>query len=556
MLERLWITNFAIIAELTIEFSPGFCILTGETGAGKSILIGALGLLLGEKGDVSNIRTGADEASVAALVSVHSQEASTWLADQGIEDDDGAVLIRRTLKAAGRGTITIQNVPVTRGMLREFSLLLFNIHGQHDHQTLLQPASQLKLLDRYAHLEGDVRSFSQLFASYVEARKEVERLQAAQEHQEREQELLQFAVDEIDSARLTPGEDEEIAGELQRLSQHERLSETIETVRQSLHPQSGATAGIREGAKELESAAGIDNSLGELSERLSSARYELEDIFEEIRRYHDQLEYSPQRLDELNQRQQVIRSLKKKYGASIEDVLVYRDEAADKLEAIEHSEETLQQAQQKVSTLSKEVEAASRRLSEKRGEVAAVLEPQVQEHIAKLGMPNAEFRVQIEPKTDAAGKTTCSSNGIDTVNLLLSANLGEPLKPISSVASGGELSRIMLALKSVCSETEQTETLIFDEIDAGIGGTVAVAVGQHLKELAASRQVLCITHLASVAAKADAHLVVEKHESDQRTETSVYSVSGEERVAELARMLSGTDFEEKALEHARMLIER
>jgi DNA repair protein RecN (Recombination protein N) len=554
MLERLWIRNYALITDLTVEFPSGFSILTGETGAGKSILIGALGLVLGSKGDVGAIRTGADETSVAALVSVQLPQALQWLEDHEIETDDGAVLIKRSVKTSGRGSITIEDVPVTRKLLAEFASLLFAMHGQHDHQTLMNSRSQLRLLDAYGDLSDDVKSFAQLFSQFVEAKRSLNELETSRDHIEQEKDLLTFAIEEIEAAKLSNGEDDRIAEEINKLDQYEKLSESITQVRELLHPQQGSVADIRTAVRDLETAAGIDNSLMDLFERLSSARYELEDIFEEVRIKHEGLEFSPQRLDELNERMQEIRRLKKKYGPSIEEVLSYSREASERLDALDHRYEYLERAKKEVQELSTRVHREAERLSEKRRQVADRLSPQVMNHISKLGMPNARFFVQINPRTDAHGKSTCSAHGADSVTFMLSANLGEPPKPLSAVASGGELSRVMLALKSAAAGAEECETLIFDEIDAGIGGNVAVSVGEHLKKLASVRQVLCISHLASIAAKADAQIVVEKGEESDRTVTRVTAVTGEDRIRELARMLSGSSSEEKALEHARMLI--
>jgi DNA repair protein RecN (Recombination protein N) len=554
MLERLWIRNYALIAELTIDFAPGFSILTGETGAGKSILIGALGLVLGARGDVSAVRTGADETSVAAQVSVHLPQALRWLESHGIEIDEGSVLIRRNVRTTGRGSITIEDVPVTRKELSGFTSMLFSLYGQHDHHSLSHPASQLRLLDSYGELGEDVLEFASLFSEFAEAKRELKSLQESRENLESERELLSFAVEEIESASLRVGEDEEITRQINILDGYEKLNESMYQARELLNPQQGSVGEIRNALKHLELAASIDESLTELSQRLSSARYELEDIFEEVRKHQESLDFSPERLDELNGRMQEIRRLKKKYGPSIEDVLSYAEDAQQRLDAMDHRQEHLDEAETQVRELSSRVQQEAGKLTRKRKETAAKLEPIVAEHLTKLGMPNARFSAACEPRTDGEGKTTCSAHGADVVTFMFSANLGEPSKPLSAVASGGELSRIMLALKSAAAGTEESETLIFDEIDTGIGGAVAVAVGEHLRTLAADHQVLCISHLAAVAAKADSHIVVEKFEADERTVTRAYSVESETRIKELARMLSGTSDEQKALDHARMLL--
>ncbi len=554
MLETLTIRNYALITKLTISFSPGFNILTGETGAGKSILIGALGLLLGDKADTSRIRTGCDEASVSGVVTVDDPDLEAWLEAHDIPVEEGALIIKRTIRSTGRGAITIQGEPATLRVLDELSGFLVDMHGQHEHQSLLAPAAQRRLLDRYGGLEGEVLAFAELFKEYLAARKQLEGSRSDERERRREREMLSFSIDEIDSLDLQVGEDEELEREVRILSESERLVASSELAKERLHIEGGALAGVIAASREISAVSQIDESLEPLSGRLESLRYELEDIFEELRSYSDHIVFSPERLDEIQERLAELRKLKKKYGKTIEDILQYREETITRIRDIDNYDEDYRELQQRCEALSGRISRDAKELTGKRTETARELEPLIDSHLAGLGMPSARFKVELSGKVGDAGDPVCTANGADTIEFLISANLGEELKQLRQAASGGELSRIMLALKTVFSDSERIGTLVFDEIDAGIGGTVAVAVGEHLARLGEKRQILCISHLASVAAKARKHIVVEKHEADGRTETSIREISGETRVIEIARMLSGSRNEESALEHARSLM--
>lgn len=553
MLEHLSITNFALITRLSIDFHRGFNILTGETGAGKSILIGAIGLILGQKGDTSLIRTGCDEASVTALISVRSQEARAFLEREGIVPDEGGILIRRTLRSSGRGVITIQDEPVTRATLGELSRLLFDMHGQHSHQSLLHATMQRRLLDRYGELQGLLAEYGSAHASYVELSRQLEEAKARRAEDQRELEILEYAIGEIDAAKLLPGEDEQLEKEVRRISSYERLLSGIEQTRGSLGGRSGVIQSIRGASASLDDAALIDEGLKPYSERVESVVYELEDILQELRRYAEHISFSPAQLDSMQERQSLIRSLKKKYAAEIEGILAYSQKAQERAEQIGQRLKRELKDSQELIRLSERMKRLAAELSEARTRTARELEPIIMGHLRELGMSNAKFSVQITPRVNGDGTVLYSSNGTDHVEFYISANSGEPVKPIKETASGGELSRIMLALKTVFSQSESIDTLIFDEIDAGIGGTVALSVADHLKRLSEHRQILCISHLATVASRADAHLVVRKSQDSQRTFTSVSRLSDDQRVAEIARMLSGSD-DQRALEHAHQLL--
>ena len=558
MLEEISIRNYALIEELTAEFHSGLNVLSGETGAGKSIIVGALGLLLGEKGDSSAIRTGTDEAEVSGVLRVEgNEEVSAWLREREIRPEDGTILLRRTIKAGGRGSSFIQSHKATRHDLQELTAFLVDMHGQHEHQSLLSIDNHRKLLDRYAGNEESAAKLYEEFYRLSGLRKELEELNASERELLREKELLEHAIREIEAAQLKVGEEEELEQERRLLNQHERLFELFSTVHGSLaEARGGAVARIREAVDALRSMSEILPEISSELSRLESAFYEVEDIEAVVRERREDLHFSPERLDECQERIQLIHRLEKKYGDTIEDVVQYARKAAEKVEGMEHREERKAELEGRIETLQAQVLALARDLSSKRKQAAKKLEEKLQTALRALGMPKAKFHIQSAYREGKEGRHSCGPYGFDRIEFLISPNEGEPLKPLREIASGGEISRIMLALKSVFSLSDRVGCLIFDEIDAGIGGEVAVAVGEHLAGLGADKQVLCITHLASIAVRADNHIRVEKKEREGRTYTDIRRIEAEERIAEIARMLSGDSESSSSTTHARELLRR
>jgi DNA repair protein RecN (Recombination protein N) len=558
MLEHLDVKDFALIDNLTVSFKRGLNILTGETGAGKSILVGALGLLLGMKGDTGSIRTGCDETVVNGTINVENIEsAQDWLEQRDIKPEDGRIIIRRVVKSAGRGSIFIQSASVTRGDLREFTSLLFDIHGQHEHQSLLSPDTQRNLLDRFGGHEQEAVQFSSDFQYLSSQKKKYEEMARTERERLREMDILEYAVNEIDKARLQPGEEEELEKEKRILSQHEELYNHLDTIhKHTSENRGGALADLRQALHSLREAAEIDETLTSLSNRIEQAFYEIEDITDTIRQYQFEMQFSAERLDECEQRLMTIHNLAKKYGDSIEDILRYRQESKEKIEALSNWEEDKESLNSEIRDLEKGLYQKARELTESRKKAGAELESKVRERLHVLGMPKAVFHVEIQPRRTREGKQSCTGTGFDTVEFTISPNIGEPPKPLREIVSGGELSRIMLAIKSILAETDEVASLIFDEVDSGIGGNVAASVGEHLHNVSQYKQVLCITHLATIAVRADNHLKVEKREKDRRTVTEIYPVEGEERVLEIARMLSGDTKEKASLVHAQELLKK
>jgi DNA repair protein RecN (Recombination protein N) len=558
VLDELHVHNYAIIDKLQVRFSEGLNILSGETGAGKSILVGALGLLLGDKTDTSIIRSGAEETAVSGIVTVTGNaEAARWLTAHGIEPEDGGVILRRMLKSNGRGSIFIQSTPVTRTDLHEFSTLLFDLHGQHEHQSLLDLENHRRLVDRWAATEDLAERFHAMYAALVSLRERLSKLVSDERERLRRTDLLTYAVTEIKALDLKPGEEEELEKELAILSHHEKLFTLLEEVYSQMAESAGGILGtLRKTRHAMDEILAIDSSLSRQSHQLEDAFYEIEDFVENIRQYKSKADFSPGRLDDVQARLSSIRALEKKYGDTIEQVIEYCRTGEQELATMENWEEEKKNLTSEISRTEKQIADAARELSDKRKAASADLQKKIERELRELGMPKVSFRVLITDAARADGTPVLTPYGKDSIEFVISANLGEPFKRLRAIASGGELSRVMLAIKGVLAESDHVSTLIFDEVDAGIGGEIALSVGERLAALSRGKQVLCITHLATIAVRADNHLKIEKITQAGRTLTRVEKVTGAARQEEIARMLAGDRKGELSLQHAGELIAR
>lgn len=558
MLEELTVRNYALIDELHLRFGPGFNVLSGETGAGKSILVDALSLVLGSRGRSESVRQGSSEAEVAAVIQVeNTPELREWCEKYDIEPEDGSLLIRRTLRPNGRGSASVQTVPVTRGALAELSGVLVDIHGQHEHQSLFQVSAHRRLLDRFANLETRVNEFGALFTEVSDISRRLDILDKDEGEMKREADFLRFAADEIESAELKSGEEEELAETQKRLARHEELSGSLErTMNASSESRHGALSNLRIAKDELGAAAGIDSSLTPLVQRLETAFFEIEDIVQEVRGRLDTANFDPAELEAVDARLARIGTLEKKYAAvSIDEVLDYAREARERLAGFENRDDERRGLLRRRGELQSRLASEAAEISRGRKSAADSLRERTEAHLHSLGMAEARFTVELEGKKNTEGKALIGPYGGDTVEFLLSANRGEKPKPLKSTASGGELSRVMLALKTVLSESDTVPSMIFDEVDSGIGGEVARSVGEHLHALSKSKQIFCITHLASIAVFADNHFQVGKESSGSRTVTRVRRIDADERVKEVARMLAGNRDDAASLGHAARLLE-
>lgn len=565
MLEDLSIKDFAIIESEHIEFSNGFTVLSGETGAGKSILIGAMSFLLGGKADVNQIRSGAHEAQVSGTFYLDSKEnqnpAQEWLNDHGIETENNRILLRRYIRDNGRAGAWIGSTPVNRTDLAEFSSFLVDIHGQHEHQSLMRVPEHRKFLDARAGILPEVSAFTALYMELVEKRRLLAQLDSSDADRARKIDMYNFAVKEIEDAKLKPEEDIQLEEEENRLSSYEKLFAGVDSIRNMLDGGDESVVSLlKKIRRESQNISILDKTLSSLDTRIESAFYELSDISEEFASYANKLVYDPSHLQEVQDRLSLIYSLKKKYASSqsapLKEVFDYYENAQKSLEQLGAGSENREELMKSVSELEKKVYLAGKNLSEKRRATGDKLASEVESLLKNLGMNGTRFAVSITAKPGDQIEQKCGPYGFDNIEFLISANPGSPLLPLAKIASGGEISRVMLALKTIFAQNDPVQTLVFDEIDTGIGGEVAVAVGSHMKALAKNRQIFCITHLASIAVYADNQIKIEKGVAEGKTVSNVHPIQGEERVSEIARMLSGDADSAASIEHARAMLEK
>lgn len=563
MLEDLTIKDFAIIDCVTIDFNKGFTVLSGETGAGKSILIGAVSFLLGGKAEVSQIRAGCHEASVTGTFyfspDTDMSEAALWLNEHGIELEENRIILRRFIKDTGKSSAWIGNVPVTRADLAEFSSFLIDIHGQHEHQSLMKVPEHRKFLDARAGLVEEVKHFTSVYSELVEKRRLLQKMNSSDSERLRKIDMYEFAVKEIEEAKLKPDEDIALEDEENRLSSYEKLFSGIEAIKSTLDgADSSVVPLLKKIRRESQLVSSLDKSLVSLDGRIESSFYELSDICEEYENYARKLVFDPVHLQEVQDRISLIYNLKKKYAssssASLKEVFDYYENAKSELEKLGAGAESREDLEKNVSELEKNVYVLAKSISDKRKTAAANMSSEVESLLKQLGMNGTRFSVGINEKPGNDVEQRCGPYGMDNIEFLISANPGSPMLPLAKIASGGELSRVMLALKTIFAQNDAVQTLVFDEIDTGIGGEIAVAVGKHMQNLAKNRQILCITHLASIAVYADNQIKIEKGVVNGKTASNVHPVTGEDRVGEIARMLSGDSVSPESLEHARSML--
>ena len=574
MLEELNIKDFALIENDFLEFEKGFTVLSGETGAGKSILIGALSFLLGGKAEVNQIRTGKNEASVSATfvlpavnevrnLSLEEEplNACEWLNQHGITIENNRVLLRRFIRDTGKSGAWINDTPVTRTDLAAFSSFLVDIHGQHEHQSLMKVPEHRKFLDSRAGITAEVQEFTLKYAQLVELRRQLEQYSMSESERLRKLDMCTFAVKEITEAKLKKDEDSLLEDEEARLLSFEKIYSDSDEICQLLDSGESSVIDLLKKIKRNAShIAGMDKSVSSLDERLEAAFYELSDINAEFNTYKNRLVFDPARLAQVQERLSLIYNLKKKYASSpnapLADVLTYCEEAQKYIDENSDGANKKDALAAQIKELEKVILVAADSISKKRQACAQQLSGEVDDILARLGMKGTHFGVSILEKEGSDVAQKCGPYGKDNIEFLISANPGTPLLPLAKIASGGELSRVMLALKTIFAQNDSVETLIFDEIDTGIGGEVAVAVGSHMKNLAKNRQIFCITHLASIAVYADNQIKIEKAVTGGITSSNVHAVMEEERVAEIARMLSGDADTEQSLMHARTMLQK
>jgi len=550
MLTELRIENFAIIDRLELDFDPGLIIFTGETGAGKSIIMDALEMLLGGRAEAAVIRAEAERATVEGVFKLSratKESVNEILKREDLLDDENYVTLAREVRRGGRSTARINGSTVNVGLLREVGAFLVDIHGQTEHLSLLDARAHLGLLDRYAAVDSLLASYRQTYNALQTLRRELAELRAAQADSARRIEMYTFQVEEIESARLKPGEDEELRKERDRLANAETLAANAQEAITLLDEGSPETPAITDqmgqAVSALASLARVDSSKADLSARAESLLENIAEVAHELRDYLEAVEYNPKRLEQVEERLDLIHRLLRKYGGTLESVIVFGENARKQLETITTAAEKIDELEAREAVLLNELAARGEKLSEKRKKAAEKLSKGIETELDDLKMASAQFAVDFQTKPDNAGLPVAGSrvafdaSGFNRVEFLVAPNPGEGLKPLAKIASGGETSRLMLALKNVLAQADQVPSLVFDEIDQGIGGRVGGVVGQKLWQLGRSHQVLCITHLPQLAVFGEQHFQVQKLVKNGRTTTQVRRMEGDERLLELAGML-------------------
>ena len=553
MLSLLHIENIALIDRADISFGPGFNVLTGETGAGKSIIIDAISAVLGERTSRDLIRTGEKSALVTALF--RDLPALPWFQENGVgPDENGELLISRRIQGDGKNICRVGGLPCTVVQLRALGSQLIDIHGQHDGQQLLDESCHLAYLDSFGGLEAELSAYREEYAKLDALRKKIASLQMDEAEKARRLDILQFQIDELENAHLRPGEEEELDERKAMLRSADQLMEAVEGAYHALFgtdSQDGATSLLAEAEGSVGRVSELSTELSQLSESLSNLRYGAEDVAERLRELKDSFDFSPKELDQVEERLDQLHRLKKKYGATVQDMLDYLARSRQELDQIELSDDLLLKLKKQRKAQLATARSLAEALSTKRKDAAEQLKARIEEELRQLDMPKVRFQTEFLSKP---GKLGLDDTGMDEVRFLMSANVGENLKPIAKVASGGELSRIMLALKNVLAENDSIRTLIFDEVDTGVSGRAAGKVAEKMSRLSLTCQVLCVTHLAQIAAMSDQHYSVHKDEKNGRTYTSVETLNRSGRRAELARLTGGAHQSDAILKGAEELL--
>ncbi|MBQ3276705.1 MAG: DNA repair protein RecN [Oscillospiraceae bacterium] len=552
MLKSLHIENIAVIERADVDFTRGLSVLTGETGAGKSIMIDALNAVLGNRTSRELVRTGAEKASVTAVF--ESAEAELWCRDNEIDAEDGEIILQRRLNADGKTSARVNGVPVSAGQLRELGALLLDIHGQNDGRQLLDEKRHLDYLDRYGVSEDRIREFSGAYAAWREFVRESERLRMDEAEKARLEDSLRYRIQELEKAELRSGEEAELTERRDLLRNAEKLTENLESAYSALYEASENAVSLCGDAEySVERASSWSPDLAETAALIRDARLALEDAAERLREKRQELDFSPEEYDRLEERLALLRRLEKKYAADEDGLIALLEESRRRLDELEYAEDRLAKLEKETAEARKKAFRAAEDLSAERKAAASRLEKQVETELRELNMPSVRFRVLLDRRE---GDEPLNADGIDQIRFVMSANAGEALGPISRIASGGELARIMLALKNVFAEKDRVEALIFDEVDTGVSGIAAQRVAEKLARLAKNRQVLCVTHLPQIAAMAEAQYLVEKKERDGRTYTDIRLLDREGRRRELARISGGEDVSETLLAGAEELLAR
>lgn len=564
MIVELSIKNLAVIKHVTIPFQRGLNILTGETGAGKSILIDALGFLLGGRGSSDYVRYGEKKAEIEALFEIESTHPVVALLPQlGIDPpEDGMLILKREITAQGKSICRINGQLVTLSTLKEVGPWLVNIHGQHEHQSLMDSERHLNWLDAFAgeELKQCKEEYSSVYRDYKTARSEYIKFAKNEQHMAQRQDMLSFQLQEITDADLQPLEDEELTKEKTRLANGEKLFKGIDDAYMALTGEQASLDWVGLALSHLETVSSYDDQLAQAQGQLESVFFQLEEVARSLRTYREGLEFDPYRLNEIEDRLSEIQRLKRKYGRSVEEILEHAASIEDELDTIVNREQRMEGLKQRVRDLAQDLAIEAVELSSQRILTAQRLSGKIEEQLKDLHMEKAKFSIQVRQLEDPQGieingtKVKARESGIDDVEFMISPNPGEPLRPVAKIASGGELSRIMLGMKAILANLEPIGTLIFDEVDTGVSGRAAQAIAEKLVTVSQNKQVLCITHLPQMACMADAHFFITKQATETETQTHVHYLDKEERVNELARLLGGVEVTNTTRNHAKEML--
>ncbi len=550
MLRHLYIKNFTLIDELDIDLHEGFSVITGETGAGKSIILGAIGLLLGQRADSKSIKQGADRCVIEAHFDLSRYHMQPFFDDNDIDYDDNDCIIRRELTAAGKSRAFINDTPVALALLKEIGEQLVDIHSQHQNLLLNKQNFQLSVVDIIAKDQKQLEDYQQTYAEYATQQQALETLKEDIERNRQQQDFLQFQYEELENARLVDGEQEELEQQSDLLEHAEDIKTALyETDCNLNNEQQGAVTQLKQAINNISSISKMLPGSEELAERMTSCHIELKDIAEDISRLLENTDFNPAELDTINSRLDRLYELQKKYHAEhVSELIEQRDILKQQLQNIENSDEAVNELEAKCQQLKKKCQQQADGLTKLRQKTAKEIERQMQQRLIPLGMPNIRFAVNITPGT-------LNKNGQDNINFLFSANTSTPLQPVSQVASGGEIARVMLSLKAMISGAVKLPTIIFDEIDTGVSGKIAEKMAEIMQEMGSyERQVISITHLPQIAALGVHHYRVSKQETKQGTTSSMQELTAHERIREIAQMLSGSDVSDAAIANAKQLL--
>ncbi|MDQ0208953.1 DNA repair protein RecN [Alkalicoccobacillus murimartini] len=559
MLIELSVRHFAIIEELTVPFDKGLTVLTGETGAGKSIIIDAIGLLLGGRGSAEFVRHGESRAEIEGLFAINKTHHAVLKASElGIQVEDELIL-RREITSQGKSICRINGKLVTLGILREIGQSLVDIHGQHEHQSLMQPDKHLGFLDSYAskELKSTLHEYQHLYETAQKISTQIRSLSENEQETAQRIDLLRYQLDEIEKAELKPNEDDELDLDRNRLANSEKLYTLLRESYERLYGDGRGLDIINESAANLETASELDQDLKSLHETVNSSYFIMEEAAFSIREKMEQIEFDPDKLELIENRLAEIQQLKRKYGSTVEEILEYASRIEEELDSKLNKDDRLQVLNQKLEAVLLDLEVEAEALTKIRTQAAEKLTESIHEQLRALYMEKTIFQIDFKNRSsiEKKGLAAFSSKGVDHVEFFISTNPGEPLKPLAKVASGGEISRIMLAIKSIFSAHQGVTSVIFDEVDTGVSGRVAQAIAEKIYTIASGSQVLCITHLPQVAAMADQHLYISKQESKERVSTSVTGLVEKSKIEELARMISGVEVTELTRKHAHELLD-